>query len=569
MAANHPNRNKKKTKTAAVAPAARGRRTTPAAQVEHDHDIAYAAVLDSFRAGFNTAVAGQSRIFTTDAEGLWEAYLGAFPTAKERQHHDCNCCRRFIQTYGGLVTISEQGLSRSVIWAAAAPEPYSRAFVDLAVIVKAAKVTGVFISSKAVWGTPENTSEAGDVWTHLSVVPPAPLVYGADGRPTALDPNQAAAVVRHNVETVTTALREYGPNVLDEAVRLFSAEVLARSEKFLAPVRWLRALHDRPKGDRGQNLLWRAVAMAPDGFCHVKSTVIGPLLDDIAAGTSFDVIKRKHAAMLDPIKYQRSQAAPAAGNIAAAEKLVERLGIEPALHRRFARIEELPLDAAIWLPPERSTPRAGAGRGVFGHIKPKQGFAAAPPSVDLPEITMTWEKFGRQVLDSNPERIEFLVPNSGSFVGMLTAVNPEAPPILKWDDVDERNTFSTYTYVRPMSASSWSLEGGRFAKVNAIVALPNLWGSNPRPHLGIGAFLIVDGCRDTNRGGGNALFPETLKDDLHGIRATVEAFAKSAEMHGRDAASACGWTIRNGNANIVLRVFAGSAWTRYRIDRWD
>ena len=40
-----------------------------------------------------------------------------------------------------------------------------------------------------------------------------------------------------------TALREFKPEALDQALRLFEGEHLERSEKFVAPLRWLRQLH--------------------------------------------------------------------------------------------------------------------------------------------------------------------------------------------------------------------------------------------------------------------------------------------------------------------------------------
>ena len=48
------------------------------------------------------------------------------------------------------------------------------------------------------------------------------------------------------------------------------------------------------------------------------------------------------------------------------------------------------------------------------------------------------------------------------------------------------------------------------------------------PHLGGGVTLVLRGAADTRTGQGNALFPATLRDDLHQIRATVEAYSRAA-----------------------------------------
>ena len=39
------------------------------------------------------AVSNGSPLFQTNAEGLWKAYLNAFPTPEERQHANCRACQ--------------------------------------------------------------------------------------------------------------------------------------------------------------------------------------------------------------------------------------------------------------------------------------------------------------------------------------------------------------------------------------------------------------------------------------------------------------------------------------------
>jgi hypothetical protein len=180
---------------------------------------------------------------------------------------------------------------------------------------------------------------------------------------------------------------------------------------------------------------------------------------------------------------------------------------------------------------------------------------------------MTWDKFTRTVL-STAERLEILVPHTGRFIALTTAVNADAPPILKWDREDERNPVAWYVYPNGSPASQWGLQSGSWAKVNAITPFPNMWGSQPMPFIGEGAVLALDGCADT-REAGNALFPECLRAEVHGARATIEAYSRSATISGRESASACGYDIRKSAADCTLRAFSGGAWSSYRIDRWD
>ena len=535
----HPNRAKKKVTALSSAPT-------------HDHEHDYSALLTSVRASFNAAVASGVPLFTTDAAGLNDLYLDMLPA--ERQVHTCHCCRRFIGTYGNLVKVEADGSLTPVMWNPdGVPDFYRPAFKALFARVRKARIENLFLTTETVWGNPVT----GD-WSHLSVVPPAAMVY----RERALTAFQASAAVKENFRTVATVLTEFTRPMLDEAMRLFTAETLARSEKFVGPVKWLRALHDRPKGRAGENLLWLAVATAPEGYCHPRASVIGPLLEDIAAGKSFATIKRNFDAKLAPLAYQRPQAPPSAGNIRAAEMLFDKMGLAPSLERRFAHLDEV-RRYAIWQETGESAPVSG---GVFAHLKPRQSYRTVPP-VNLPTITMTWEKFFRVVLPT-AEAIDLQVPSRGAFLALTTAVHPHAPPILKWDRDDERNPVAWYVYPGGSQAIQWGLSP-TWTRVPAIVPLPPLWGSRPMPFLGDGVVLLIEGAKDTTTNVGNALFPECLKDDLHAVRATIEAYSRSAKLV-RDGDAAAGYDARKGQAiSIVVRAQSGGQWTSYRIDRWD
>jgi hypothetical protein len=537
---NHPKRSK------------RTARATAAVSATHNHDHDYSALLTGVRASFEAVASGHAKLFLTDADGLNDLYLNSLPS--ERQVHNCHCCRRFIGTYGGLVAITEAGETIPAMWnPEGVPEFYRAAFAAMFDRVKRARVTSVFLTKQTMWGMPTTGT-----WSHLAVTPPSALVY----RERALTDGQAMAAAKENFRTVATALSEFTPPMLDEALRLLQADALARSEKFIAPVRWLRVLHDRPKGRAGENIMWRAIASEPEGYCHPKASVIGPLLDDIVAGLPFADIKARFDAKLGPLIYQRPQVAPSAGNIKAAEELVAKLGIAPALERRMARLDEV---RASWSPARPTTPPATGG--VFGHLKPKDAAGTVRP-VDMPASTMTWDKFARTILPS-AEQMEIHVPSTGRFIALTTAVNADAPPVLKWDRADERNPVAWYVYPHGSPAHQWGLSGGMWAKVAAITPFPNLWGTRPMPFIGDGVVLVIEGAADTRTGSGNALFPECLRDELHAVRSTIEAYSRSAELAGRAEASACGYDVRKSAADCVLRTFSGGAWTSYRIDRWD
>jgi len=292
--------------------------------------------------------------------------------------------------------------------------------------------------------------------------------------------------------------------------------------------------------------------------------MIGTLLDDIVAGLSFDSVSRRFAEKMHPLQYQRPQAEPTAGNIARAEKIIEELGLQKSLERRFARVEEL---EKIWIPQNTPGTKANVKGGVFSHLTPKS--KSKPSKMELPQITMTWSKFKKTVLPL-AQGIEYLVGNKKeSYAAILTALHKDAPPILQWDSEERRNPFSQYIYIGGSLYSNWGLSIG-FCKVAAICYTPSMWHKS-YSHQSKAVFFILEGAKDKQyKNAGNALFPENLRAELREIRATIEAYSKAAVIESYNEASACGIKLEySSNWDAVFRVATDTGIVTYKLDRWD
>jgi len=507
---------------------------------------------------------GAAHLFETDAIGLWDAYLDAFgpmpapgeAAVPQRQNHTCHACRQFIERFGGLVVIDSTGVTTPALWHEYdAPEIYRPAIAAMARIVRTAKVTGVFLSSDRVWGTPET-----GVWHHLSVTPPSCILY----KRSTLTAGQAMAEKREGFNTVMRALTEFTKPHLELALTLLKTDSLYRSEKVLGQAEWLYNLHlalDVAHKTAKSNVVWRAIASAPAGFCHPRSSMIGTLLEDIAAGMDFSDVSRRFADKMHPLSYQRPQAAPSEGAIAAAEKIIQQLGAAGSLDRRFARLDEV---KALWKPaPIKEAP---AAEGVFGHLKPTSKESGL--SMAIPAHKMTWEKFQRTVLPA-AERIAFRAPAVGSYTALVTAVNADAPPILQWDHEDKRNPVSWYFWNGGSSAESFGLKSGKFYPVDAITLKPSLWeGGND--HQGLGVLFVLSGARESRQPGA-ALFPEILRAEFHGIRSVIEAYSRRASIAGMNEPHAAGVMLQKGGGewSAMVRVWSAGNSIDYCLDRWD
>ncbi len=520
--------------------------------IDRDYDTLLACIQERFLANQESGEA----LFTTDATGLFQSYLDALPAA-DRQSHLCDACRRFLETFGGLVLIDAKGATRPAVWHGLnAPDYYAPAVATLDRVVRRARVTGVFLSSLEVWGKPVTGK-----WRHLAVTPSPSAVF----EPRLLTARQAMAEKAEDFRSVSRALAEYNEGILHQALSLLETEVLYRSEKVAGPARWLRDLHtsrEAVRGERRDDVVWRAVATAPAGFCHPRSSMIGTLLEDLATGMDFATVSARFAAKMHPLKYQRPQVAPRAGNIADAEKIVAQLGIARSLERRFARIDEI---ETLWT--HRPAPEVPDRAGVFSRLLARGD--TPPTPLDVPSIAMTWVKFAATVLPTLESLELWVGEGSNQYVALVTAVHADAPPILQWDRVDHRNPVSWYVYVKGSLPASWGLKPGRYHRVSAVALKPNLWGPTPLLHQGEGVVLVIEGARDSQNAS-LAIFPETLRSDLHAVRATVEAFSKSGKVVGAEEASANGLLLSKGLTwNAQLRVTQSGLQQTYRLDRWD
>jgi hypothetical protein len=370
---------------------------------------------------------------------------------------------------------------------------------------------------------------------------------------------------REDRNNVARALAEYSIKLLGKAVKILGSDTLYRGEKVLGAAQWLleaAKLAEAAKDKTArENLLWRKVAAAPDGFCHPRSSMIGTLLDDLAAGKSVHECSAAFAAKMHPLRYQRPQAAPSAGTVKQAEELFAKLNLGPALERRFARLDEI---ESFWRP-QPNTDAASGEPGLFSHLMTK--LTPSTGSVELPTVTMTWVKFAAKTLPHARE-IHLLAPRKGNYCPLLTAVHPDAPPILQWDREEQRNPFSLYVWIEGSPASQWGVSG--WTRVTALTTRPSQWHREHAHHDTGGIIFVLDGARESRLNGGIALFPEDVRSELHGVRSVIESYSKGASLQGAEQASACGLLAEGNSWGVRLRVtdFEGDR-REYLIDRQD
>lgn len=378
---------------------------------------------------FASVTKGKKMLFQVSTVGLWDIFIGSFPEEK-RQTYNCRTCRHFIERFGGIVVLHEDGSCKSALWYPVKTPMFMDVAKNMSIFVQHRAVKGVFISDCAVLGVPET-----DGWTHLY----AKLANQQVNTSSVETASQKIARYAEDRRALMNALREFSDDTANKAVSLLSTETIYRAAEFIPQAKWFATIKSKlaqaKSNSQKQNMIWYAVGNAPSGFCHVKSSMLGSLMDDIQSGMSTRVISARWEEKMNPANYMRSQSAPTASAIYQAEQTVEKLGIADSLRRRYARFAEVE-DRCVWKPVV--VPSTKQNDGVFSHLAAKAKDTVPTKPMNLPTSTMTWVKFQRTVLP-NVQEMELLVDQPSRFMAMVTESIEDSEPILNWN-----NPFSWY-----------------------------------------------------------------------------------------------------------------------------
>jgi hypothetical protein len=505
-------------------------------------------------------------VFTTNASGLFKVYLMNL-SPNNRQEHNCHTCRRFFEKYGGLVTIcKETGFQTPLLWSKNHYYGinYDQAVQVLREIVKSAMITGVFYDDKKEWGIKEAGGRG-----HF-IVYPKPFMIFKDKLKT---PEEAMAEKLEDCSMLSRTLNIYKLKDIQEAYDILASDILYRSDKVIGPMKWFLDLKKQMKPSvtisQRNNLIWRAAATAPPGFCHVRSSMAGSLLEDLEQGYPLEDVKRRFAAKMQPDQYLRPQAPASAGNAIQGEKIIKKLGCTLSLSRRYLQLDEVKyLRKFRKLPPPFRKRRP---TGVFKDVVSEPRMAPessriGDPSKGFQTVNITWRKFRETFLPQVTQMEVFIRSQKYAFIALTTAVYADAPPILKWDSEEKRNPVSSYVYTYGSYPGSWGLKGETFVEVIGICFNPECWQKEQENKSII--FLLKDAEDSGSDSCGLALFPENLISELHSIRSTIEKFSKGGKLKKVDS-PACGVCFGDGNWNILLRVKLLNYVRDFIIDRFD
>lgn len=382
-----------------------------------------------------------NEVFITDVKGddLFAAYLAAFPAGtnpivKTRTDHDCNCCKQFVRNVGMVVRLHPDG-SCHTVWDEAARSnlyPYALVAKVLQEIVLKAKVVDRFIldakfprfGKDVTRSLDPNTNNVKSLYHFYTGDLPKAFLSTSVG--TELNRYRTAAQVMER------GLNELTTEAIDMVSSLIEANSLYRGEEHRNAVAAFHTLHQTyhalPVTARN-HFIWRNTGNPAAMF---KNTVIGTLVQDLSEGKDVEQAVRAFEHKVAPTNYKRTTALVTPGMVQKALTTIRELGLEEALERRFARIEDVSVNDVLWVDSSVKPLMKGGLEGTLmaavGKNAPK---ASAPEAAE--DITLS-DFMTRIVPETTSMDIWFSNDQVGNMMSITAPIHPEPKQLFKWDN---------------------------------------------------------------------------------------------------------------------------------------
>lgn len=369
-----------------------------------------------------------------DKDLLWQTYLDSFPEGtnpiiNERTEHDCQSCKQFIRSAGGIVLINHEYELVS-IWDVEVGGHQQIVADAMAEVVKAQKIRGVLLHPEKHLGADYNHKllESGETikYNHFHFVLPEKFVK----RGLDMGGIQSKAVSTKDV--FKRGLDEISLQAIETVLELIDQNSLYRGEEHKAAIDlFLKRkkeyeLLPLPDGLH-DNYAW-AYSVALGAVARIRNTSIGTLMIDLSEGVELDQAVRKFEAMVAPTNYKRPTALITKAMIKKAQDKVEELGFGDSLQRRYAVTEDITVNNVLYA--DRNTAKSMKPSNVFEELAD-----GVPDSVgDFSKVEeVSVETFIGEILPK-ADSLELMLENkhTNNLMSLIAPINEEAKHMFKW-----------------------------------------------------------------------------------------------------------------------------------------
>lgn len=364
-------------------------------------------------------------LYTVDVTDLFATYLAAFPVGTDplfrvRTEHDGNYDKSFVRRFGVVVAIDDQ-LNRQTIWDVAddVPYPYDVVAKALHDVVMQAPITGLFRTKEPNYGHKPNADNHDPkiLWTHF---------YGeVANQHKSRQPDKDRGDASTTAQVFKRGLTELKSAAFETVIDLIDSKSIYRGAEFRTSVVEFQKLIRMYEAAPDQTaFIWANITKPQARF---RNTAIGTLLTDLSDGEELEVAVKKFESKVAPENYKRTSALITPAMAEKAVGKLKELGLENAIHRRYAHLSDVSINNVLWADRVKQTEMKDA---LLELLVPATGTG----SVDVKNAELiTMDDFLRQVLPSSTA-MELLLQNrhQANFVSLTTSDDPAR--LFQWDN---------------------------------------------------------------------------------------------------------------------------------------
>lgn len=268
-------------------------------------------------------------------------------------------------------------------------------------------------------------------------------------------------------------------------------------------------------------------ANSRNDIINYNGTVMGMVMDGLIEGLSTSLLLNRLKTFTDSLNHMRPTRDARGNDVTAANEYFVENGLIPSLDRRYATLEDIKSEHLLWRPTETEDKTDGS---PFDHLlkgpekKTKERKIEGKLRIPLSEFKALLPEFTSLEITRN---------NTLGFGSLVTAVYPEAKPIVVWDNDENRNPVSWFVF-RARHARDTIHECG---SVKAITQLPSQW-SGFEKYDGLVFILDKPSAVKSYLNGeymtSHGLYPEILNKGLYPHRVVMENYSKEKVLFEPD-----------------------------------
>ena len=364
----------------------------------------------------------KNELYVVDIEDIFSTYLAAFPEGtnpifRERTEHDCSCCKQFIRTLGALVTIHNGNVS-SVWDCVGLPYPYDVVAGQMSAALRQLPIRTVFRTKERQYGTKYNyDTETSRRWDHF---------HGrVEDKHYSLNADTVRGEMMSAKDVMKRGLEELHPVALATVHDLIASNSFYRGAEHKPALDGFITLQRKYLEADSKELF--ILENMNDRAARFRNTVIGTLVVDLSEGVELETAVRKFEAKVAPANYKRTTSLITPRMIDDAVNKLKEMGLEGAVERRFARIEDVSVNNVLFVDnAARSKMRDGLTSLLMSAAKP------ATVSIDYKE-KVSVEDFLSTIVPK-ASSLELLLENKhlSNFVSLTAPAKEDTGQLFRW-----------------------------------------------------------------------------------------------------------------------------------------